>query len=74
MPTSHLIAQLRTTLTQKMILLSCLLLPGTALAEGTLAAADTAWILTATALVLFMTLPGLALFYGGSNILNFQNV
>jgi ammonia channel protein AmtB len=26
---------------------------------------DTAWILTATALVLFMTLPGLALFYGG---------
>ncbi len=30
-----------------------------------LAAADTAWILTSTALVLFMTLPGLALFYGG---------
>ena len=27
--------------------------------------ADTAWIMTATALVLFMTLPGLALFYGG---------
>ena len=27
-------------------------------------AADTAWIMTATALVLFMTLPGLALFYG----------
>ena len=26
---------------------------------------DTAWMLTATALVLFMTLPGLALFYGG---------
>ena len=26
---------------------------------------NTAWILTATALVLFMTLPGLALFYGG---------
>ena len=26
---------------------------------------DTAWILTATALVLFMSLPGLALFYGG---------
>ena len=24
---------------------------------------DTAWILTSTALVLFMTLPGLALFY-----------
>lgn len=28
-------------------------------------AADTAWILTATALVLFMTMPGLAMFYGG---------
>lgn len=27
--------------------------------------ADTAWILMATGLVLFMTLPGLALFYGG---------
>ena len=31
----------------------------------TLNAANTAWMLTATALVLFMTLPGLALFYGG---------
>ncbi len=28
-------------------------------------AADTAWIMVATALVLLMTLPGLALFYGG---------
>jgi Amt family ammonium transporter len=28
-------------------------------------AGDTAWLLTATALVLLMTLPGLALFYGG---------
>ncbi len=36
-----------------------------ALAADTLNGADTAWILTATALVLFMTLPGLALFYGG---------
>ena len=27
--------------------------------------ADTAWMLTSTALVLFMTVPGLALFYGG---------
>ena len=26
---------------------------------------DTAWVLTATALVLMMTLPALALFYGG---------
>ena len=43
-----------------------LLLPGLVLAdEATLNGADTAWILTSTALVLFMTLPGLALFYGG---------
>ncbi|MBV1915338.1 MAG: ammonium transporter [Pseudomonadales bacterium] len=33
--------------------------------ESQLNGADTAWILTSTALVLFMTLPGLALFYGG---------
>ena len=30
-----------------------------------LSSGDTAWILTSTALVLFMTIPGLALFYGG---------
>ncbi|MEN8842502.1 MAG: ammonium transporter [Lentimonas sp.] len=30
-----------------------------------LSSGNTAWILTATVLVLFMTLPGLALFYGG---------
>ena len=30
-----------------------------------MAGADTAWIIVATALVLFMTLPGLSLFYGG---------
>lgn len=33
--------------------------------EAKLDSGDTAWMLTATALVLFMTLPGLALFYGG---------
>lgn len=33
--------------------------------EEALNGANTAWILTSTALVLFMTLPGLALFYGG---------
>tara|TARA_B100001142_G_scaffold94412_1_gene96253 strand:+ start:2274 stop:3494 length:1221 start_codon:yes stop_codon:yes gene_type:complete len=34
--------------------------------EGTMIdTGNTAWIITATALVLFMTLPGLALFYGG---------
>lgn len=36
-----------------------------ALAEDKLSAGDTAWMLTATALVLLMTIPGLALFYGG---------
>ena len=42
------------------------MLPGLALAEeAQLSGANTAWILTSTALVLFMTLPGLALFYGG---------
>jgi Amt family ammonium transporter len=33
--------------------------------DGTLDTGDTAWILVSTALVLFMTIPGLALFYGG---------
>lgn len=40
------------------------LLSGPAEAQE-LSGANTAWILTSTALVLFMTLPGLALFYGG---------
>lgn len=47
-----------------------LMLAGPALAQDIVAEAvpdsgDTAWILTASALVLLMTLPGLALFYGG---------
>lgn len=32
---------------------------------GTINGADTAWMMTSTALVLLMTLPGIALFYGG---------
>ncbi len=44
--------------------LGLLFLPLIAHAEG-VDTGDTAWILTSTALVLFMTLPGLALFYGG---------
>ena len=40
--------------------------------EAELNGANTAWILTSTALVLFMTLPGLALFYGG--LVRAQNV
>ncbi len=39
--------------------------PDAAFAADQLNSGDTAWIITATALVLFMTLPGLALFYGG---------
>ena len=42
-----------------------LLLPSMASAQDALNGANTAWILTSTALVLLMTLPGLALFYGG---------
>lgn len=44
-----------------------LLLSGSALAHdgAALNGGNTAWILTSTALVLFMTLPGLSLFYGG---------
>jgi Amt family ammonium transporter len=41
------------------------LLPASALASDGLDSGDTAWMLTSTALVLFMTLPGLALFYSG---------
>ena len=41
------------------------LMPGIAFAEDTMNGADTAWIMTTTALVLFMTLPGLAMFYAG---------
>ena len=37
----------------------------TAVAASAISAGDTAWVLTSTALVLMMTLPGLAFFYGG---------
>ena len=55
---------------QSLIVLIILLtacFPGQALAEETpvLNSGDTAWMLTATALVLFMTIPGLSLFYAG---------
>ncbi len=46
-------------------LLAVLLASGHASADDGLSGGDTAWILTSTALVLFMTLPGLALFYAG---------
>lgn len=47
------------------VLLTAILGSGLTLANDGLNGANTAWILTSTALVLFMTLPGLALFYGG---------
>ncbi|MEQ8230601.1 MAG: ammonium transporter [Gammaproteobacteria bacterium] len=46
--------------------LACLFLVLPSLATAAeIDSGDTAWLLTSTALVLFMTLPGLALFYGG---------
>jgi len=48
----------------KMLALSLLLLPQVSFAAE-LNQANTAWVLTSTALVLFMTIPGLSLFYGG---------
>ena len=48
------------------VVLIAWLAPAVASAEPhTLDHGDTAWLLTSTALVLFMTLPGLALFYAG---------
>ena len=48
------------------IIATCLAtLPSIAFAADEISGADTAWIMTSTALVLMMTLPGLALFYGG---------
>ena len=51
------------SLLSSFILVLCL--PATAFAADVLDTGDTAWILTSTALVLFMTIPGLALFYAG---------
>jgi Amt family ammonium transporter len=48
-----------------LVLLIGSILPGIVWADDALDGANSAWILTSTALVLFMTLPGLALFYGG---------
>ena len=50
-----------------LIILLAVCFPGLALAEEApaLNSGDTAWMLTATALVLFMTIPGLSLFYAG---------
>jgi len=56
----------RMALAGAMVTIAAGLIPAEAAAQTkTLNGANTAWILTSTALVLFMTLPGLALFYGG---------
>jgi Amt family ammonium transporter len=47
------------------LLAACLFTAPAFAADSTINSGDTAWILTATALVLLMTLPGLALFYAG---------
>ncbi len=47
------------------VLLSSGAAPALAAEAAKLDGANTAWVLTATALVLFMTMPGLALFYAG---------
>ncbi len=60
--------QPKTTSTRLALGLLALLLPTATLAQPdtpALGTGATAWMITATALVLFMTLPGLALFYGG---------
>jgi Amt family ammonium transporter len=53
----------RSSLTASLVV-ALLILPSWCFAEG-IDSGDTAWMLTSTALVLFMTLPGLALFYSG---------
>jgi len=48
-----------------LLALSARLMPAAAADGPTIDTGSTAWVLAASALVLFMTLPGLALFYGG---------
>ncbi|MDX1490682.1 MAG: ammonium transporter [Pseudohongiellaceae bacterium] len=54
------------SLSRNFVAASTLLLPAISFAaDAQIDPANTAWILTATALVLFMTIPGLSLFYAG---------
>jgi Amt family ammonium transporter len=55
----------RNILASTLCLLTAALPAAAFAAEGDIDGANTAWILTATALVLFMTIPGLSLFYAG---------
>jgi Amt family ammonium transporter len=51
--------------TGRMCVLPLTIAPEVAVAQDGLSSGDTAWMLTSTALVLFMTIPGLSLFYAG---------
>jgi len=67
---SHLIKHafmdaFKNRIAMKSLVLSTLLSPSLVMAQAELNSGDTAWMLTATALVLFMTIPGLSLFYAG---------
>src|ERR1700752_3606888 len=64
MKSAYLVLQ-RLTLATSMLLLLTFSAVAQAPAAPKLDSGDTAWMLTATALVLMMTVPGLALFYGG---------
>lgn len=47
------------------LILGLMFLPSLALADNQINTGDTAWMITATALVLMMTIPGISLFYAG---------
>ncbi len=57
----------RWSLVSALVTYAIVALPVLALADeaAKLDSGDTAWMLTSTALVLFMTIPGLSLFYAG---------
>ena len=57
--------RIRGLFTSLAVTLVPLLFPARAMAEDAISPGDTAWMLTSSALILLMTLPGLALFYGG---------
>ncbi len=56
---------MRKSIVFALVLLGLLGLPAVAAAQDEISNADNAWIMTSSALVLMMTGPGLALFYGG---------
>jgi len=62
-----MLTKFRSQLWTVLFILLAVCLPSQALAEeaAALDSGDTAWMLTATALVLLMTIPGLSLFYAG---------